>query len=397
MRDLLSRLGNPQKKLKAIHIAGTKGKGSTAVMAASILSAAGCRTGLYTSPHLISFRERIQIDGKMIPETDLAVLTAEVRPAAEAVAASRFGAPTFFEVYTALAFRYFARQKTDRVVIEVGLGGRLDATNVIEPLACGLTPISLDHTRELGRTIAAIAAEKAGIIKPGVPVFSAAQPPAAGRVIAAACRKKKAPLTRVVPGSGFTFIGCGRQGTVFRLPGGRMFTTPLLGRHQAANAALAVALARQVRPGLSDRAIQPGLDRVRWPGRVQVIRSRPLVIVDGAHNAASARALLDALRDVFRYRRLIVVAGMAGNKDIAAFGKIIRPAADRIFLTRAGGNPRSADPVRIKKIWGGGRMTSVEPEPLRAFKKALAGASPDDLVCVTGSFYLVGALARARC
>jgi len=395
MRDLLDRLGNPQRFFKTIHIAGTKGKGSTAAMAASILKAAGFKTGLYTSPHIVSFCERVQVNARMISENELVSLVRKIRPAVvELMKETDFGMPTFFEVYTALAFLYFSVKKVDVAVVEVGLGGRLDATNVITPEVCGITPVSMDHTSELGNTVESIAGEKAGIIKEGIPVVSAQQEPEAMKVIEEVCRKKNARFFCLGREYRFRVVRTDLSGNIAGIAtpfwkGEKRFYVPLLGTHQAGNAMMAIGLVLNAYPEISADKIRKGLRAVRLPGRLEIRQHKPMVILDGAHNAASGRVLADSLKKLFKFRRLILVVGMAINKDIASFGRELSPLADLVIFTRTSDNPRAALPEKIKELWNAGHCL-IEPDVVLAVKKAIASAGENGMVCITGSFYVVG-------
>jgi dihydrofolate synthase/folylpolyglutamate synthase len=392
VRGFLSRIYNPQDKLRCIHIAGSKGKGSTSAFIAYILRAAGYKVGLYTSPHLKDFRERIRIlnaqrttqsaqrdfEG-MISRRALANLVARLKPAIDRFnTTSIYGPLTFFEVYTALAFVYFKEQKVDFAVLETGLGGRLDATNTVQSLVCAITPISYEHTDKLGHTLKKIAAEKAGIIKgKNSIVLSAPQKQEAEKVIRERCCFTGAKLVQ---------IGQPR----------RKFKIKLLGRHQQVNAALAVGVIKALREkgfkiGLA--AVRFGLYNTLWPGRCEVIGRNPLVVLDGAHNAASARVLQQAIRENFLYRRLILVLGLCADKDIPGICRQLLPLADALILTRAD-HPRSAAPGQIEKIirrCGAKNLRLVKTKTVsEAKKKARELAAKSDLILATGSLFVIG-------
>ncbi|MBM2826983.1 MAG: Bifunctional folylpolyglutamate synthase/dihydrofolate synthase, partial [Dehalococcoidia bacterium] len=322
MDALLSALGNPHLGPITLHIAGTKGKGSTAAMVASALSNSGYRTGLYTSPHLHTIRERIRVDGELISEADLADLTDRLKPKVEEInSAATFGMITTFELLTALAFCYFQERQVKCQVLEVGLGGRLDATNVVRPDVCIITPISLDHTDILGDTVGQIAREKAGIIKPGARVVVAPQPSEAEEVIIQACEKAGATGLLVEREVTWQRECADLQGqclTVKGRKGSYSFKVPLLGRHQGENAATAIAaleLLMERLNGITPDSVARGLTRVEWPGRMQVLKEDPLWIVDGAHNPASARVLRAALEEDFPTTRPIFIIGTSSDKD----------------------------------------------------------------------------------
>jgi dihydrofolate synthase/folylpolyglutamate synthase len=398
MRALLARAGNPEQGLRVVHVAGTKGKGSTAAMVARILRAAGLRVGLYTSPHLVTFRERIQLDGALISEEEVAALVAACRPLIEAMRGSAAGAPTFFEVYTLLALRWFAQRQVDFAVLETGMGGRLDATNVVRPLACAITTLALDHQTELGDTLTAIAGEKAGIIKQGAPVVSAPQTPDAAAVIACAAATQHCPLYRVgqeirlQPGpctaDNRRFTISGRHGVYADL------TCALLGDHQLLNAAVAVGVIECLQDAgtdITETAIRAGLEQVVWPGRLQTLQERPLILLDGAHDPASITVLLAALERHFPARRRHFIVGFAREKDWPQMLRQLAPSAATLTLTAAA-TPRAVPPATLSDAAQtlGVPIISAAPDAATALRLARASAAPDDLLCVTGSLYLVG-------
>jgi dihydrofolate synthase/folylpolyglutamate synthase len=391
VRQLLALLGNPHCTFQSVHIAGTKGKGSTAAMIASILQQAGYRTALYTSPHLHTLRERIQVDGEMISEADV-VAGVERLKAVEQVPEI-----TTFELITALAFDYAARQKAELAVLEVGMGGRLDATNVVTPMVSVITPISYDHMMYLGDTLGKIAAEKAGIIKPGVPVVSAPQVPEAERVIEHIAAERNAPLTWVGRDWCWQSIRTATKGQQFAawpssdLPSKQTYSLPLLGRHQQINATTALATIGQMRAQgmpIADQAIHVGMRTVHWPGRLEVLDRRPWVIVDGAHNGDSMQKLRTALQELFPYTKLILVLGISADKDIVAMLDAILPAADQVLVTQAR-HPRAIVPGALAERIAA-RGTRVQTVPIeQAVDTALRLANEDDLICATGSLFLV--------
>lgn len=396
VRQLLSLLDNPQHRFQAVHIAGTKGKGSTAAMIESVLRAAGYRTGLYTSPHLHSFRERIQVNGELIPEADVVRLIQAMRPLLDQIPEI-----TTFEVMTGLAFAWFAEQGVDWATVEVGLGGRLDATNVLTPALAVITSISLDHTGILGETRAEIAAEKAGIIKPGVPVVSTLQSEDALAVIEATSLLNSAPLTLVGRDwsceIGEIDLG-GQSFSIYRkFDSIGEFHIPLLGAYQAVNATTAVAaLFLLVEQGLDlpVEAIREGLATVRWPGRLEVLGHEPLVMVDCAHNADSARKLTTALQAIMDYDRLIIVIGASADHVTPGLLRALVSGADRAIITAAR-HPKAATPAWIQEQAADlGLETEVCPTVPEALDLALEYAGPRDLVCCTGSVF-VAAEARS--
>jgi dihydrofolate synthase/folylpolyglutamate synthase len=398
MRAVLARAGDPHLGLRCVHIAGTKGKGSTAAMTASILRASGRRVGLFTSPHLVDFRERIRIDDTLIPAETIAALVDELRPHIEAMRNEPDGPPTFFEAIALIAFLWFAQEGVDIAVLETGMGGRLDATNVVEPLAAGITTLAMDHMTELGDTLAAIAGEKAGIIKPGRPVVSAPQAPEAATVIAHVAAEHGSPLIRVgdeiriepsslIPASGQRFTVIGRGGRYADL------ACPLLGAHQQINAAVAIGLAECLAERgepITAATIRAGIAGVVWPGRLQVLRERPLLLLDGAHDPASIDALLAALADHFPGRPVRFVVGFARDKDWPQMLRQLAPHAAELVLT-ASTNPRAVAPADLatKAIPLNVRLSVIADLPA-ALDDTLAHAAPEEVVCVTGSLYVVG-------
>jgi dihydrofolate synthase/folylpolyglutamate synthase len=392
-RHLLDLLGNPHNSFKAVHIAGTKGKGSTAAMIESVLRAAGHRTGLYTSPHLHTFRERIQACGQLIPEADVVRLVAQM----ESEVAEVPGVTTF-EIMTALAFVWFAQQDIEWAVVEVGLGGRLDATNVLTPAVSVLTSISYDHMAILGDTLTLIAAEKAFIIKPGVPVVSAPQDGEALDVFQEVCLQQEAPLTLVGCDWTWQFEWATHLGQAFTVEGagGRLegLWIPLLGEYQIVNATTALAtlsLLAESGANLPESAIRDGLRSVRWPGRLEILADAPLIVVDGAHNGDSARKLAAALREHFRFRHLIIVLGASADHATPALLDALLSGADRAIATRAP-HPRAASPDWLQERAAElGYDLDVTESVAEALDSALATADTDDLICCTGSVFVAAA------
>ncbi|HVO84744.1 MAG TPA: folylpolyglutamate synthase/dihydrofolate synthase family protein [Syntrophobacteria bacterium] len=386
---LLERLGNPHLPLKAVHIAGTNGKGSTSAMISSILVRAGYRVGLYTSPHLVRFNERYRINDRDLGDGALLESFRRVR----AVVDDR-EPPTFFEMTTAMAFTLFAEERVDWAVLEVGMGGRLDATNVVLPQVTVITNISLEHQEFLGSTIAAIAREKAGIIKAKVPLVTAVTQPAALAVIKACCVREQAPWYRVGQHLRVRSQGARRfsyHGLNWHL---RDLRTPLSGRHQLVNAASALGalelLAGQGNCGLSPDQIREGLIRTRWPGRLEWLSRRPPIVLDGAHNLAGAMVLKRALREEFTYDRLILVLGIMADKDIRGMIAILAPLAEHIILTRPRYERAAAPEVLLEAGERFRRRTEVIERVEGALVRAKELARPSDLVVVTGSLYFIG-------
>jgi dihydrofolate synthase/folylpolyglutamate synthase len=393
---LLERLGNPQHVARSIHVAGTKGKGSTAAMIASILTQAGYRVGLYTSPHLLSFTERIQSNGQPIAEDDWARLTESIKPEVEAVnRLGDLGELTTFEILTALAFAYFGEIRADYQVLETGLGGRLDATNVVMPEVAVITSISFDHMDVLGDTLAKIAAEKAGIIKPGSAVVCSPQFPEAMGVIVKTCRERGVRLVRVGAEVTWHEGDFSPEGQYFHLKGlGREYdlSIPLLGEHQLENAAAAVA-AVEVLSGtgaqVSSENIAAGLERVNWPGRLQVLRRQPWVIVDSAHNAYSMKKLAEALKKYFRFERVILILGVSSDKDISGIVDEAASLTDEVIIVTSR-HPRAVVPaVLVKEFSRRGIVPRVAASVASAMRLALAGATPGDLICAAGSVFVI--------
>jgi dihydrofolate synthase/folylpolyglutamate synthase len=400
MDELLERLGNPHLKAKTVHIAGTKGKGSTAAMVASVLSASGYRTGLYTSPHLIDIRERIRVDGRLISRIDLVKLVGKLKPEVEAVnARASYGRLTTFELLTALGFMYFADNQAEFQVVEVGLGGRLDATNVVRPEVCAITTLGLDHTDVLGDTLAKIASEKAGIIKPGVPVVSARQEAEATGVIKEFCRRSEARLISV--GVDITYSNRGEKDGVQSLEiKGRLGTyeaaLPLRGRFQQENAAAAVGVLEVLAErgfNVTQESIVKGLQKVRWPGRFQVIRRRPAVIVDGAHNPQAARELSLAIAEFLAGRkpgRTILVIGMSSDKDYGEVAGELAPLFDNVIATRSR-HPRAlAIDILSSEFIKYGCEVKTADSVAEALRRAVELARNNGFICATGSLFIVG-------
>src|SRR4030042_173219 len=391
---LLAKLGNPQNHARSVHIAGTKGKGISAAMAASILKNAGYRVGLYTSPHLLSYTERIQVDCRNISEEDWTKVVQRVKPYVEAEnSLGDLGELTTFEIYTAMAFLHFQRVKADWQVIEVGLGGRLDATNVIQPVVCVITSISYDHTDVLGNTLAKIAGEKAGIIKPGVVVICAPQFPEAMEVIEGRCEEKGVRLIQVGRDVTWERVGFNAEGQSFRvkgLKGQYDLQIPLLGEFQMENAAIAVAamevLEEKGTKGWSQSIVE-GLKNVNWPGRMQVLRRSPLVVVDSAHNAYSMQRMAEALKGYFRYERAKLILGFGADKDVAGMVREAVKVTDDIVVV-ASRHPRALKAATLVAEF---QKQGVTPRVAESVKEAIAlaleEAGPNDLIGAAGRLF----------
>lgn len=436
IRALLDLLGNPQHGLPCVHIAGTKGKGSTAAILQSILLEAGLTVGLFSSPHLVSFRERIRIGREMVSEADIAWAVEQVQPAIERMRAEgKLNPSTFFEAYTAMAYLLFRRHGVDLAIMETGLGGRLDATNTCEPVACAITTLGMDHTEILGDTIGEITREKAGILKPGVPAVYAPQEPAAEAVLREVGEGVGAPLrqtaevtavlggphTPEVPSTGGVsgppvaqspgpetggeaagvrpLHGQPVQQVAARL--GRDTLTlelALFGEHQRTNLAVALGLVEILREqgyAIADEAVVAGARNVHWPGRLQIVSERPTVLLDVAHNEAAAQALAAALPQMVQCERLIAVLGLSAEKDAAAFCRVLAPLVDVAILTQA--RISRALPVDdlahlSRGLW---RHYEVKPDVRQALARAREMAGDRDCILVTGSFYVVGEVVEA--
>lgn len=397
---LLAKLGDPHRRLKVVHVAGSKGKGSTAALIASILIHAGYKTGLFTQPHLITPRERCRINSRLISEEEFARYIDRLKPSIEAMAQlESIGRVSFFEIYTALAFSYFADKTVDFAVIEVGLGGRLDATNVVDPLVSVITPISLEHTAVLGDTHEAIAKEKAEIIKPNRPVVLAPQlSRSIGTVFEAVAADRDAPMDEVGRTIHLKRKNRDINGQTFDLTTQATFYPdlflPLLGEHQAANAATAIGCIERIRGegyNVPRTSIYGGLREVCWDGRMQVVGRSPVILLDGAHSPTSAEALCKAIHEVFCYQRLILVVGLMRDKDLQAIGQVLCPFAAEIIATQAFDNPRVTPGEEIAQAWSESEANfHVCPSVREAIPLAQSISTPSDLICITGSIYIVG-------
>jgi len=392
IRDLLRRLGDPHEAFPAIHVTGTNGKGSVCAYLASIFHAAGYRTGLYTSPHLVRFNERIRVDGRMIADEDVARLYARIKPnASEMAAGSETNRPTFFEVTTAMAFEYFREQKVDVGIVEVGMGGRMDATNVVRSKACVITRVGLEHTEHLGKSIDRIAREKAGILKPGVPLVTVDQHVLG--ILVDRAGELGCPVTVVGRDVRYRRSSFDLEGQDVVLEDGLSVAVriPLLGAFQPENAATAFATALAVKGEwtLTKQAIELGLRTTRWPGRLQVVRRRPVVIVDGAHNAPAAAALGDSLRELFPGRKLTFVLGILNDKDLAGIAGSLGPLAARVVATKPG-TPRAFDAEDLARAFGAHAPVEIVLEVKDAVTRTVGGASADDVIVVAGSIYTIG-------
>ncbi|HOU35685.1 MAG TPA: folylpolyglutamate synthase/dihydrofolate synthase family protein [Candidatus Omnitrophota bacterium] len=419
IESFLSRIGDPHAKTRFIHVAGTKGKGSVCAFCASILRHMGYRVGLYTSPHLSDVRERLRVlepagravrragnadfEG-MISRQELSRLADRLRPEITAYGRQNpYGPLSFFEVYTAFAFQYFKDRAVDFAVLETGLGGRLDATNAVKPHIVGITSISFDHMDKLGETLCEIAHEKAGIIKAGTAtglVVSAPQEHVVEQVLRSKCEANGCRLVQVGIDIRYQLETVRNETQIFNISGmsgsWEHIRLPLLGEHQLINAAVAVGLvagaAQDSAPGRMHAAVQRGLHRARWPGRFEIVRRRPCVILDGAHNEASAAALAKTIRDFIPGKKIILVLGISKDKDATNICRHLAPLAQRCIVTRAD-NPRARSTSdiaeRVRQQGSSVEIIEIRSVP-SAVVKAFACAGADDTIVIAGSLFIVG-------
>ena len=391
VEKILEAIGNPHHEIQAIHIAGTNGKGSTAAMVASILRKEGYQVGLYTSPHLIRFTERIKINGKEIEEEEVAELAGWIRKRIEEAGITP---PfTFFDVTTAMCLLYFKQKMVDLAILEVGLGGRLDSTNVIDPLLSIITNIAKDHEEYLGKSVLKIAGEKAGIIKKGRPLITAVTQPQVLRLFSTVCREKGVPYYRV--GREFRYVQNEERNFDYEGLHRKLWSiyVNLGGHHQIINATTALG-AMEVLDDLgyrvSNDAMIEGLKEVEWPGRLEMVCSSPRVVLDGAHNPAAALVLKEALEKEFQYEHLILLVGMMKDKDVKSFLHLLAPLADHLILTQPH-NDRAAPPTVLKAALGkSGKKAEMAEDLEKAIEKGLSMTKEEDLLCISGSLYTVG-------
>ena len=397
VRELLRRLGSPESGLGIVHIAGTKGKGSTAAMISSVLQKAGYRVGLFTSPHLHTFRERVQINREPISAEDFAGAMEKVKPHVEEInAVGEHGYITTFEALTAMALVYFAEKEVEALVFEVGVGGRLDATNVVTPEVSVITSISRDHTELLGETLPEIAGEKAGIIKGGVPVVVAPQVPEVEEVMTAIARERGSEMVNVGRESVWRAMGHDDRGQsllVRDFENEYRISMPLLGDHQQENAATAISALNVLRKKgwhISDADVLDGFADIHWPGRMEELGRRPLVIADGAHNGDSARRLREALLKHFDFRKAVLVVGVSADKNVEEIASELVPLASTVILTKSR-HMRAAEPAELVVAF---TRPDIIVETTGSVKEALDRAreiaSEEDLICATGSLFVVG-------
>lgn len=404
MEEMMSFVGNPHKKRKTVHITGTKGKGSTSIIISSVLQALGLNTGLFTSPHLIYLGERMKVNGRMISQKVFVQLINMLKPYIDRITLKNpILMPTFFEIVTAIAFLYFERKKTDISVLEVGMGGRLDSTNIILPEASVITPVGYDHTDRLGHTLDRIAYEKAGIIKEDVPVISSIQEPDALAVISKTCKEKRSHLYLVGRDILIHDIKVtkrnGIYGTECEIKTWRRtyknILLPLVGRHQVENCATAIGslevLSETGVIKIDNELIINALAKIRCPARIEVISEHPLIVLDTAHTVASMKILRESIKENFSFKKLVLIIGLSSDKDIEGVLKEIVCISDNLILTRTG-NPREADPrqmaVMAKRFFPDNLMVIEDID--EALKEAKRIAKKDDLICITGSFFLAG-------
>jgi dihydrofolate synthase/folylpolyglutamate synthase len=433
MRQLLVRLGQPDAGMKIVHVAGTKGKGSTSAMIAAMLTAAGYRTGVFSSPHLERIEERFAVDGRPCTADELVVLVDRLRPVVQGMDDEALGdgespaGPTYFEITTAMALVHFVERKVDAAVLEVGLGGRLDSTNVCLPVVSVITSISFDHMKQLGNTLESIAREKAGIIKPGVPIICGATQPEVQAVIAEVAREHGCRLIQL--GVDFTYQyeratppsplggGPGRGSSLqsqrdspstpplgkvdftYSVPGQEQnlsnLTLAMPGPHQAANAAVALAVIEELRHQgwcISADAMRSGLATAALPGRVEIIARDPTIVLDTAHNPASARALVEALAELPTPTRRTLILSVSHDKDVRAIVRELVPHFDRAIITQYQDNPRAVPAESLAatvndELAQRGLKSTVCPTPSSAWQHVCQTATPGELVCIAGSFF----------
>jgi len=397
---ILNLLQNPHNQFKSIHIAGTNGKGSTAAMTASILQSAGYKTGLYTSPHLQDFRERIRINGFMIAEEDVIDLTERINYELGTQNSMQL---TFFEFTTAMAFMYFAREKVDFAVVEVGMGGRLDATNVLNPVVSIITEIDIEHTEHLGKNIKLIAGEKGGIIKDNGIVILSSNKTDVAEVIESICKEKNAKLYRIGRDFGFRNAECGIRSSKFEFHNPKSaiqnFKIPLLGKYQIINASIAIKASLIIKESgfkIDESNIRDGLKKVQWNGRLEIVSENPIIILDGAHNPAAAKALSEELKKFWnaeygiRVNQLMLIIGILKDKDYKGIISFLAPIADYIIITKPKTDRgRIAEDLKTESLKYKKDVEIIE-DISEAISKAKSYTKSDDIICITGSFFTIG-------
>ena len=386
IKKILKLIGNPEKKLKAVHIAGTNGKGSTAAMVAAVLLEAGHKTALYTSPHLISFNERIQIDGKMISDSELETRVAELKKLKEEKGIEL----TYFEFVTALAFQYFADKEVDYAVIETGMGGALDATNVCKPAVSIITNVALEHMKYLGKTAGEIAREKAGVIKKGIPLITAESDPEVMLLFKQKCNELNSEMHLFGIDFGFERTSFDLKLQSFNYHGGKNIDAlkiPLLGIHQLRNASCAIAALQLLK--IDEATIRKGLMNVQWPGRLEIAKEKPLVLLDAGHNSACMKALREALQELLPGREITLVIGISDDKDAAAIAEAIAPIAAKVKVCSAKYRGMETESLAAE-FKGTVPEVAIIADVQEAVKMAMSEAAEDDAVIVTGSCFVVG-------
>ena len=397
VEELLNRMGNPQSAARTVHIAGTKGKGSVAAMVAQVLSSSGHKTGLYTSPHFHTLRERIAINGSLISEAEFAATMTEIKPFVESMKQdTSLRQLTYFEALTTLAFAYFQTKQVDFQVLEVGLGGRLDATNVVaNPIVCVVTSISLDHTQILGSSLEEIAREKAGIIKPGCWVVLSPQPGQAASVITDICRQKNAKVVQVGKHITWHKISGDLHHQSLAIDGRtskHQVSIPLLGDFQLENAATAVAALEILASegvAVSHSDIAQGLARVKWPGRFQILQHQPTVLIDGAHNVASMERLVSNIKAYFPHKKIFLVFGTSCDKDIPGIINELVSLSPYAIVTQASHSRAAPLPILVAEFTKRGIKPETKETVNEAISRALSLAGQTGIVCVTGSLFIV--------
>jgi len=391
MEKMMDYLGKPHEKLNAIHITGTNGKGSTTVMVGSILEKAGYNVGVYISPHLDDFRERIKINGKSISKKEVVELVQKLKPIVKKTLKETGSHPTFFEVVTAMALTYFSDKSVDYVVLEVGLGGRLDATNIVNSKICIITNIDYEHTDILGNSLKSIAEEKSGIIKEDAFVITSENKKEVLKVFERICKEKNAKLFQIQKNFRIKKIVCDSEKNVFSVKS-RFYRydklkVPLIGEHQIINASMAIAAVKSLDRDIGEKPIRKGLIETHWPGRLEIINKKPLILMDAAHNPAAMKQLVKSLR-LFNYRKMILVFGVMKDKDIKKIIAVIAPKADLIIINKPR-LERAAEPELIQNYAKKFSKTIIIKNVRESIKYAKSIARKDDLICITGSIYML--------
>ncbi len=402
MRALLGLMGNPQNKYPTIHIGGTAGKGSTATLIAHTLTTAGYKTGLHVSPHLQDIRERLQINEQLVPDDQFVEMVAKLQPIVEKLSADySFGPPSYFEVLLALAFQHFAQQQVDIAVVEVGLGGTLDGTNVITPICSVLTNVSLDHTEILGNTVEKIARDKVGIFKKGIPVVSGVTQPSVRQIVQNKANEVSAPL-QFINELSYKIITQSKVGTIFdiKLPKyeDKNIHLSLLGKHQVQNAAVACAVFATIKNrgfAIDYTTVRKSFSTITIPGRAEIVNKTPIVTLDGAHNPAKMHAFVTTVKTIFPHQKSKVIFAAKKGKNVKTMLAILNQITDKYFFTQFQsttdfGKNQSMTPNDIASLTT--KPYEIFQDPRQAYKAAIAQTSPTDIICATGSLYLVGEL-----